>query len=83
MDFKWAAALASRHSKQVHTKMPMFYSDQSRRSAPAIRSRQPSFRAGGRVQSNRRQRRARVTRVLNGAAVAGSLILVALIFVIS
>lgn len=83
MDFKWAAALASGHWKQVHTKMPMLHSDQSRPSAPVIRSRTAEIPSGGRVQSTRRQRRARVTQVLNGAAVAGSLILVALIFVIS
>lgn len=62
--------------------MPMLHTDQFRPSAPLIGSRRVKLSNGRPVQSARRQRRARVTQIVNGGAVAFSLILVALIFII-
>jgi hypothetical protein len=82
MDFKWAAALASRRSKQVTATMPMLHVHSSILSARAMEAR--CFpRQSARYKRSRRQRRARVTAVLNAAAVVLSLAGIALILIIA
>lgn len=82
MDFKCAAALASGHSKQVTATMPMPYLHPSILSAKAIDGRQTPRQPAG-YASSRRRRRARLTAVLNAAAIFLSLAGIALIYVLS
>ena len=82
MDFKWAAALASRHSKQVIAPMPMLYVHSSILSDRSTDARCVARQPAGHTHSGR-QRRARVTAALNAAAIVLCLAGITLILIIA
>jgi hypothetical protein len=81
MDFKCGAALASGHSKQVAATMPMLHVHPSHFSTSTIEQHGRS-RPEAPIRS-RRQRRTRLTALLNAAAIFLSLAGVTLIFVLA